>query len=206
MRRLVYHAGRARPVIVYPFALILGFLIAYAWYLVIAGIILPVFVRWSGPTRTSRRATFANARAPPRPALTTFRGHAFMHGAQVRGALRQERPRDPADHGGADRARTRSCEEAGRPECRECTALPGRKELAYRRGVGLRGVDLGGTPVEPPRPGLPGVHIRTLAHPSVESPRHGYVPPSATLPFPDGFRWAVATSANQMECSTAVRQ
>jgi hypothetical protein len=43
MRRLVYHAERARPLIVYPFALIFGFLVAYAWYLVIVGIILPVF-------------------------------------------------------------------------------------------------------------------------------------------------------------------
>ena len=48
MRRLVYHAGQAGPVILYPLALILGFLIAYAWYLVIAGIILPVFVQLVG--------------------------------------------------------------------------------------------------------------------------------------------------------------
>jgi len=43
MRRLLDHAGRVRPVILYPFALILGFLLAYAWWLVIVGIILPVF-------------------------------------------------------------------------------------------------------------------------------------------------------------------
>jgi hypothetical protein len=48
MRRLVYHAGQAGPVILYPLALILGFLIAYAWYLVIVGIILPVFVQLVG--------------------------------------------------------------------------------------------------------------------------------------------------------------
>ena len=48
MRPLLYHAGRVRPVIVYPFALILGFLLAYAWYLVIVGIILPVFVQLVG--------------------------------------------------------------------------------------------------------------------------------------------------------------
>jgi len=43
MRRLLYHEGRARAVILYPFALILGFLVAYAWWLVLVGIILPVF-------------------------------------------------------------------------------------------------------------------------------------------------------------------
>jgi hypothetical protein len=43
MRRLVYHAGQAGPVILYPVALIGGFLVAYAWWLVLVGIILPVF-------------------------------------------------------------------------------------------------------------------------------------------------------------------
>jgi len=44
MRRLLYLEGRARAVILFPFALILGFLVAYAWWLVLVGIILPVFV------------------------------------------------------------------------------------------------------------------------------------------------------------------
>ena len=48
MRRLLYHVERVRPVILYPFALILGFLLAYAWYLVLVGIILPVFVQLVG--------------------------------------------------------------------------------------------------------------------------------------------------------------
>jgi hypothetical protein len=48
MRGLLEHAERVRPVIVYPVALIFGFLVAYAWYLVIVGIILPVFVEMVG--------------------------------------------------------------------------------------------------------------------------------------------------------------
>jgi hypothetical protein len=48
MRRLLHHAGRARPVILYPFAAILGILFAYAWWLVLVGIILPVFVQLVG--------------------------------------------------------------------------------------------------------------------------------------------------------------
>ena len=51
MRRLLHLAERVRPVILYLFALILGFLLAYAWYLVLVGIILPVFVQLLGPTR-----------------------------------------------------------------------------------------------------------------------------------------------------------
>jgi hypothetical protein len=46
--RLLYHAGRARPVILHPFALILGFLLAYAWWLVLVGIILPIFAHVVG--------------------------------------------------------------------------------------------------------------------------------------------------------------
>lgn len=45
MRRLLSDAGRAGPVILSPFALILGFLLAYAWWLVLVGIILPVFAQ-----------------------------------------------------------------------------------------------------------------------------------------------------------------
>jgi hypothetical protein len=48
MRRPLYSAGRAVPVVLYPFALILGFLLAYAWWLVLVGIILPVFVQVVG--------------------------------------------------------------------------------------------------------------------------------------------------------------
>jgi hypothetical protein len=55
MRRLLTHAVPAKPVILFPIALILGFLLAYTWYLVIAGIILPAFAQVSGPTRSSRR-------------------------------------------------------------------------------------------------------------------------------------------------------
>jgi hypothetical protein len=47
MRRLLDHAG-LKPVVLYPFAVILGFLLAYAWYLIIVGIILPVFVHLVG--------------------------------------------------------------------------------------------------------------------------------------------------------------
>ena len=48
MRRLLYHAGRAGPVILYPFALILGCLLWYGAWLVLVGIILPVFVQVVG--------------------------------------------------------------------------------------------------------------------------------------------------------------
>ncbi len=48
MRGLLEQAERVRPVIVYPFALIFGFLVAYAWYLVIVGIVLPAFVELVG--------------------------------------------------------------------------------------------------------------------------------------------------------------
>ena len=48
MRRLLDHPGWASPVILFPFALILSFMLAYAWYLVIVGIILPVFVQLVG--------------------------------------------------------------------------------------------------------------------------------------------------------------
>lgn len=48
MRGLLEHAERVRPVIVYPLAMIFGFLVAYTWYLVIVGIILPVFVELVG--------------------------------------------------------------------------------------------------------------------------------------------------------------
>ncbi len=44
MRRLLHHTeGQARRVILYPLTLILGFLLAYAWWLILVGIILPVF-------------------------------------------------------------------------------------------------------------------------------------------------------------------
>ncbi len=33
MRRLLNHAGHAKPVLFYPFAAILGVLAAYAWFL-----------------------------------------------------------------------------------------------------------------------------------------------------------------------------
>jgi hypothetical protein len=48
MRWLRYHEGRAKPLILYPFAVILGLLTAYAWYLVIIGIILPLFAHVVG--------------------------------------------------------------------------------------------------------------------------------------------------------------
>jgi hypothetical protein len=48
MRRLLSHAGQAGPVIVYPLAVIFGFLLAYAWWLVLVGIILPVFAHAVG--------------------------------------------------------------------------------------------------------------------------------------------------------------
>jgi hypothetical protein len=48
MRRLLYHEGQAGPLILYPLALILGSLLAYGWWLVIVGIILPVFAQVVG--------------------------------------------------------------------------------------------------------------------------------------------------------------
>jgi hypothetical protein len=48
MRQLLHDAGRARPVIVYPVALILGFVLAYGWWLFLVGIILPVFAQAVG--------------------------------------------------------------------------------------------------------------------------------------------------------------
>ena len=63
MRLLLVHAGRARPIILHPFAVILSFLLAYAWYLIIVGIILPLFVQLVGRLELRRRRTFANARA-----------------------------------------------------------------------------------------------------------------------------------------------
>jgi hypothetical protein len=59
------------------------------------------------------------------PTLTTFRY--FAHGAQVRGALRQERPGDPADQGRADRDRTRGRRKLG-------VAGPGVVELRSSAG------------------------------------------------------------------------
>jgi hypothetical protein len=47
MRRLLEHA-QARPVFTYPLALILGFLLAYAWWLVLVGVVLPVFAQVVG--------------------------------------------------------------------------------------------------------------------------------------------------------------
>ena len=48
MRRLLYHGGQAGPNVLYPLALILGFLLAYGWWLVLVGIILPVFAQVVG--------------------------------------------------------------------------------------------------------------------------------------------------------------
>jgi hypothetical protein len=48
MRRLLSHAGWETPVILYPFGAILGFLVAYAWWLVLVGVILPVFAQVVG--------------------------------------------------------------------------------------------------------------------------------------------------------------
>ena len=48
MRRLLYHQGQAGPVLLYPLALILGFLLAYTWWLVLVGIVLPVFAQVVG--------------------------------------------------------------------------------------------------------------------------------------------------------------
>lgn len=48
MQRQLYQAGRAKPVIQYSLTAILGLLLAYAWYLVIVGIILPVFAQVVG--------------------------------------------------------------------------------------------------------------------------------------------------------------
>jgi hypothetical protein len=50
MRRLLSHVGQAsvRPAILYPLAVIVGTLLAYGCYLVLVGIILPVFARMVG--------------------------------------------------------------------------------------------------------------------------------------------------------------
>jgi hypothetical protein len=48
MRRLLSHSGQAVAVIVYPVALILGVLVAYVWWLILVGVILPVFARVVG--------------------------------------------------------------------------------------------------------------------------------------------------------------
>jgi hypothetical protein len=49
MRRLLDHARQAGPVILHhPFALILGCLLWYGAWLVLVGIILPVFVQVVG--------------------------------------------------------------------------------------------------------------------------------------------------------------
>lgn len=48
MRRLLDDEGQPGPLILYPFALILGSLLAYGWWLVLVGIILPVFARVVG--------------------------------------------------------------------------------------------------------------------------------------------------------------
>ena len=42
-----------RPVILYPLALTGAFLVAYTWYLVIVGVILPIFVRFVGADQVS---------------------------------------------------------------------------------------------------------------------------------------------------------
>jgi hypothetical protein len=47
MRRLLYHAGQAKPVLL-PFAVIGGFLAAYGWYLFIVAVILPVIAEMGG--------------------------------------------------------------------------------------------------------------------------------------------------------------
>ncbi len=41
----------------------------------------------------------------------------------------------------------KAAQKLGDPERREQAAIPGRQELAHRRGMGLRRVDLGGTSV-----------------------------------------------------------
>ena len=48
MRSLFHNERRMRPVILVPFAAIGGVLLAYAWYLVIVGVILPLFTRLIG--------------------------------------------------------------------------------------------------------------------------------------------------------------
>jgi hypothetical protein len=48
MRRLLSDAGRIGPVILYPSALILGFLLAYGWWLVLVGVVLPVVAKVVG--------------------------------------------------------------------------------------------------------------------------------------------------------------
>jgi hypothetical protein len=48
MKRLLSHEEQAGPLLLYPVALIFGFLLAYAWWLVLVGILLPVFARVVG--------------------------------------------------------------------------------------------------------------------------------------------------------------
>ena len=43
MRPLLDLGGKAGAVVVYPVAVILGVLVAYAWWLVLVGVVLPVF-------------------------------------------------------------------------------------------------------------------------------------------------------------------
>jgi hypothetical protein len=47
MRRLFYHEGQAGPLL-FPLAMIVSFLLAYTWYLVIVGIVLPTLARVVG--------------------------------------------------------------------------------------------------------------------------------------------------------------
>ena len=49
MRRLLFHLGHARPVLIYPIAAIVGVLAALTWYMVIVGVILPVIAGTGGP-------------------------------------------------------------------------------------------------------------------------------------------------------------
>ena len=48
MRRLFFHAEQGGPFILYPLALILGLLLAYGWWLVVVGVILPAFTQLVG--------------------------------------------------------------------------------------------------------------------------------------------------------------
>jgi hypothetical protein len=48
MRRRLTHAGKAPPLVLYPLALISGVVLAYAWWLVLVGFVLPVFAEMVG--------------------------------------------------------------------------------------------------------------------------------------------------------------